>query len=52
MQPMQQKPNYSIECVWTLSAKGLRCHWVERPAPALTCKGAYETVPQMQLRVA
>jgi len=30
----QQNINRSLECVWTLSGKGLACSWVVRPAAA------------------
>jgi hypothetical protein len=32
VQPIYRTVNYSLECVWTPSASGLSCKWIERDA--------------------
>jgi hypothetical protein len=48
----QQTTNRSLECVWTLSGKGLKCIWVERAASAPAGDCRQQNAPDSQQRVA
>jgi hypothetical protein len=48
----QQTTNRSLECVWTLSGKELKCIWVERGASAVAGDRRQQNEPDSQQRVA
>jgi hypothetical protein len=49
---MQQKVHRSLECVWTLSEKGLACTWVEISAKAPAGNRQHEGNTVMERKVA
>jgi hypothetical protein len=49
---MQQKVQRSLECVWTLSDRGLVCAWIEISAEASDGNCLYEVEPVMERKVA
>jgi hypothetical protein len=49
---MQQKVHRSLECVWTLSEKGLACTWVEISPKASAGNRRHEGDSAMERKVA